>query len=337
MSGVMLLCALFSGCGKAKQRYETRYLDLFDTVTQVVVYAESQEQAQQDFDGIYRQLRFYHEQFDIYHEYSGMANLKTVNGNAGQRPVAVDDCILDLLEQAKALHDLTDGRVNVAMGSVLSLWHTSRTLGMADPAQAALPQMAQLQEANQHTDIHDLILDRQQKTVAFADPKLRLDVGAIAKGYAAEQVTTWAAEQGMESLLISIGGNVQALGGRADGKPWQAAVQAPDGNGLLLYRINVNDNSLVTSGSYQRYFTVGGRAYHHIIDPSTLMPAEGLISVSVLCPDAALADGLSTALFCMPLQEGLALAESLENVEALFITSDGEERCTSGFLSYSVE
>lgn len=333
----MLLCQAGGlGCAKQPTRYETSFLDVFDTVTQVVLYADSQRAAQARFSAIHEELKTYHQLFDIYHNYPGIKNLKSINDAAGKAPVVVDAAILELVRLAKQTYALSDGRMNIAMGSVLSIWHDCREQGIADPEHAALPSMTLLTQAAAHTDISRVVVDEMAQTVYLTDPQLRLDVGGIAKGYAVELVAATAKADGVESLLISVGGNVRTIGVRGDGKPWKAAVQSPDEEGLL-YTLNVSDMSLVTSGDYQRYYTVDGKNYHHIIDPQTRMPADYFSSVSVLCADSAMADALSTALFCMPLAQGQALIKTLPDTEAFWIAPDGAEAFSDGFLSYVVQ
>jgi len=333
----MLLCqAGVFGCAKRPGRYETSFIDVFDTVTQVVLYADSQRAAQARFAAIHEELKAYHQLFDIYHTYRGMNNLKSINDAAGTAPVVVDAAIIELVRLAKEMHALSDGRMNIAMGSVLSIWHDCREQGIAHPEHSALPSMEELDQAAAHTDISRVLVDELAQTVYLSDPELRLDVGGIAKGYAVERVAASAKADGVESLLISVGGNVRTIGVRGDGKPWRAAIQSPDGDGVL-YTLNVSDNSLVTSGDYQRYYTVDGQNYHHIIDPKTRMPADYFSSVSVLCEDSAMADALSTALFCMPLAEGQALIKTLPDTEAFWIIPDGTEAFSDGFLTYVVE
>ena len=220
------------------------------------------------------------------------------------------------------------------MGSVLSLWHEAREAGINDPEHAALPDRAALEEATLHTDFSSVIIDEAASTVQITDPETRLDVGAIAKGYAVEQVC----RQAPAGLLVSVGGNVRATGPKADGQPWVVGVQSPDGDGEeFLHTLELSQGSVVTSGDYQRYYTVDGVRYHHIIDPDTLWPADYFTAVTILCPDSGLADCLSTGVFCMPLEEGMALIESLDGVEALWCTKDGQVVTSSGFAQYQIE
>lgn len=329
---VLLLCTLLCGCAAApagqedgQKRYEASFLTLFDTVTTLVGYADSQEDFSRQAQAIQDALLEYHQLYDIYNDYDGVNNLKTVNDNAGVAPVAVDDKIVDMLLFCRDLYEDTDGRVNVAMGSVLRLWHDAREAGIEDPENAALPDAAALQEAAAHTSWDNVVIDEAAGTVYLADPDMSLDVGAIAKGYALEQVC----ESAPSGMLISVGGNVRATGPKADGSPWVVGVENPDG-GDFLHTLYVEDTSVVTSGDYQRYYLVDGKRYHHIIDPDTLYPATQWRAVSILCGDSGIADGLSTALFTLSQEEGQKLLDQFD-AEALWMTQDGELLYSPGF------
>ena len=329
---LLLLCALLlSGCTgvgepEAKQ-YTATFLTLFDTVTTIVGRAESEEAHMAASQAIHDELLVYHQLFDIYNDYEGLNNLKTVNDNAGLSPVVVDRAIIDLLLDCKAYYELTGGLVNVAMGSVLQLWHEARNDGLEDIANAYLPDWEALEAAAEHVSIDAIVIDEAASTVYISDPAVRLDVGAIAKGWSAQR----AAENAPGGLLISVGGNVCATGAKDEnGTPWRVGVQDPDGGEDYLHVLNVTGGSVVTSGDYQRCYLVDGKIYHHIIDPATLYPSEYWRSVTIVCADSGLADALSTALFLLPLEEGMALAESC-GAEAMWVDAAGEKYYSPGF------
>ncbi len=318
------------------KRYQAEFLSLFDTVTTVVGFAPDKRAFTALVEEVRDKLREYNDLYDIYHEYDGLNNLKTVNDNAGIRPVRVDARILDLLEFAREAYEATGGAVNIAMGAVLSIWHEYRENGIDNPAEAALPPMEALKRASRHTDMADVVLDRQASTVYLKDPDMRLDVGAVAKGYAVEQTALYFEGRGVKNLLLSVGGNIRAIGGKitASGQeaPWAVGIRNPNKESAEdLTTVAVWGGSLVTSGGYERYYTVDGRRYHHIIDPQTLMPNECYQSISILCRDSGLADALSTAVFNMPLEAGKAYIESLPDTEALWVLADGTVTATSGF------
>ena len=330
VSLLLILACLLCGCAPAanpaQKQYTATFLTLFDTVTSIVGPGETEEAFRAKAQKLHDALLKYHQLFDIYQEYEGITNLKTLNDRAGLAPVQVDAAIIDLLLDCKHYYALTNGRVNVAMGSVLSLWHEARTEGIRDPANAALPDPEALAQAAQHTDLDAVLIDEATSTVQITDPQLRLDVGAIAKGWATQRV----AESAPTGLLISVGGNVCATGPKtADGTPWVIGIQNPEGGGNL-HTVYLSTGCVVTSGDYQRTYTVDGKPYHHIIDPDTQSPSRLWRSVTVVCEDSALADALSTALFLLPLEEGTALLRQCGG-EAFWIDPDGEEAMTPGF------
>ena len=319
---------LLSGCGTEMQRYEATYWDVFDTVTTVTGYAAGQAEFDAAAREIHDALLEYHRLYNIYESYDGLRNLKTVNDQAGIGPVPVDTRILSLLQFAQTAWTETGGRVNAAMGSVLALWHDAREQALEDPDRAALPDRSALEEAALHTDLSALELDLEAGTAFLTDPHMALDVGALAKGYAVEQVAAAAPDH----FLISVGGNVCATGPKPDGTPWTVAVENPDG-GDFLKLLYAEDRSVVTSGDYQRYFELDGVRYHHIIDPDTLEPAAYWRSVTVVAESSAAADCLSTALFTLPQAEGQQLLDQW-GAEALWIGRDGAQVMSPGFSAY---
>ena len=343
ISILLLICLvsislLFPSCAKKKDKFTKHSLDYFDTATTITGYENTQE----DFDVVSGEilslLGEYHKLFTVYNRFDGMENLCTINElqNGVHRTVTVDSRIIDMLLYAKEMYELTDGKLNIAMGSVLSIWHDYRTAGLDEPWAAELPPMELLNEAAEHTDIENLIIDAENSTVFISDPAMKLDVGAIAKGYAVEMVARSLEERGISGYVINVGGNVRTVGFKSDGEKWTAGIENPNTESEEAYvaYLSLAGESVVTSGSYQRYYMVGDKSYHHIIDSETLMPAEGYLSVSVVCKNSGQGDALSTALFCMSFEEGYALVESLPDVEALWIMDDETRHTSSGFEEY---
>lgn len=335
---LMLMIFIFVtsvACGTTQEnelkRYQATFLELFDTVTTIVGYADSQEEFQEIVENFKSQLEEYHQLFDIYNEYEGMNNLKTINDHAGQEAVPVDEKLIDLLLFCREMYENTDGKVNVAMGSVLSLWHDARAIALEDPSKASIPDMEALEEAAKHMDFSEIIIDTQANTIQIPDPQMRLDVGAIAKGYATQQVC----KQMPAGLLVSVGGNVKATGAKpVDASAWTVGIQDPDGSSNeYIERVSIEDLSVVSSGDYQRYFTVNGIRYHHIIDPQTLYPATSWRAITILCEDSGIADGLSTALFLMNQEDGERLLK-LYNAKALWIDENKAIQYSEGFSDY---
>ena len=330
-----------TSCGLHKpKKYQASFLVLFNTVTEIVAYSDSEEEFKEFSQLIYDNLKEYHELYDKYDLYEGINNIKTINDNAGISPVKVDQRIIDLLLFSKEMYQLTDGTVNIALGPVLEIWHDYRTAGIDDPANATLPPMEDLIGANAYTDIDKLIIDEENSSVYLPEEHMSLDVGAIAKGYATEQVARIAMEHGYSDFLLSVGGNTRAVGTKGKDKElWSVGIQNPDKTSekTSIHTMALTDMSLVASGNYERYYTVNGKIYHHIIDPETLMPSEYFTAVSILCEDSGRADALSTAIYNMPYEKGKAFIESLPDTEAMWILPDGEIRYSSHFKDYIKE
>ena len=321
----MLLCGC-TGAGETQKQYSATFLTVFDTVTTIVGRDASEAAFTEKAQAIHDELLVYHQLFDIYNVYEGLNNLKTVNDHPGEA-VTVDQTIIDLLVDCKRYYELTGGRVNAALGSVLYLWHEAREDGLNDIANAYLPDSEALAEAAKHTSWDSIVIDDEHNTVTITDPQLRLDVGAIAKGWSVQRV----AENAPEGLLISVGGNVCATGPKDEsGTPWVVGVQDPDGGENYLHTLYLTKGSMVTSGDYQRAYMVGGEMYHHIIDPDTLYPGTLWRAVTVVCPDSGLADALSTALFLLPMEEGQKLLTQCEST-AMWVDADGNMYYSTGF------
>lgn len=310
-------------------------MDYFDTVITITGYENSKE----DFDAISNemltQLGEYHRLYSIYHRYDGIENLCSINElvDGSHKTVTVDRRIIDMLLYSKEMYLKTNGIMNIAMGSVLSLWHDYRTIGKDNPEAATLPPIEDLKAAAAHTDIEKLLIDKVNNTVTLTDPQMKLDVGAVAKGYATECVARYFEQKGVTGYVLNVGGNVRTIGSKADGSEWTIGIENPNSSDYFSY-LKLNGQSVVTSGSYQRFYYVDGKPYHHIIHPDTLMPANEYLSVSIICEDSGLGDALSTALFCLPQQEGLKLIESIDNVEAMWVTEDGEKMYSSGWKQF---
>lgn len=328
MISLVLSVILLTGCGvpigsAGQERYQKTFMDVFDTITSVSGYAQSEEDFNSITADIYQQLKKYHQLFDIYNDYDGINNLKTINDQAGISPVVVDARIIELLLECREYYEVSGGKVNVAMGSVLKLWHEARNAGIDNPENAKLPEAAALKEAGQHCSFDTVIIDEANSTVYIEDARQSLDVGAIAKGWATQRVC----ENAPSGLLVSVGGNVCATGPKPERNgSWVVGIQSPDGEaGKYLHTIELdyeNYTCVVTSGDYQRFYTVDGKNYHHLIDSDTLYPAERWKTVSIVCDDSGVADALSTALFLLSKEEGEKL---LENYHACAVWTDLDE------------
>ncbi len=354
--GVSLLLAAVlafgTGCGKLPgggspadtgyTRYSTQFYDTFDTIIQVIGYAETQEEFEGYAGTIHQRFQELSQLYDRFYEYSGVNNIRTINLNAGVAPVEVEPELLEMLSFAKEWCQKTQGRVNIAMGPVLEIWHQYRDQysgqALAADAAGALPSMEALDDANHFSNLDKVIIDREKGTVFLEDKKMALDVGAVAKGYAAQLVADEIYEAGFRSFTISAGGNVITKDPPLDGvrNSWGIGIQdpfadlnKPDSQSLDVAL--VSNRCVVTSGDYRQFYTVGDQLIHHIIDPATLWPANQYRALTVVCEDSGLGDFLSTCLFVMDYDEGRALAEEL-GVGVLWVFPDGRVEVNDNLL-----
>lgn len=323
-------------------RYSTQFYDTFDTIIQVIGYAETQEEFEDYAGTIHQRFQELSQLYDRFYEYSGVNNIRTINLNAGVAPVEVEPELLEMLSFAKEWCQKTQGRVNIAMGPVLEIWHQYRDQysgqALAADAAGALPSMEVLDDANHFSNLDKVIIDREKGTVFLEDEKMALDVGAVAKGYAAQLVADEIYEAGFRSFTISAGGNVITKDPPLDGarNSWGIGIQdpfadlnKPDSQSLDVAL--VANRCVVTSGDYRQFYTVGDQVIHHIIDPATLWPANQYRALTVVCEDSGLGDFLSTCLFVMDYEEGRALAEEL-GVGVLWVFPDGRVEVNDNLL-----
>lgn len=334
LSLCLILAILLSLCS-CNEVKTCEYYEYFNTVSTIQSYRnETDREFERNCAAVNTIISDYHKLFDIYYEYAGINNLATVNKKAGKEPVRVDEMLIDFLLYCKEIYTLTDGETNVMLGAVLKLWHAKRDAANKDPSKASLPTEQELQEASLHTSIDTLVIDRDACTVYISDPAASIDVGAIGKGYAAEKAKEELMRLGATSYVLNLGGNIVCIGAKPNADPWRTVLKDPNNTGEYAMTLFIDDISCVTSGNYERYYTVDGVRYHHLIDKDTLKPSCHFASVTVFANDSALADALSTALFCMSLAEGQRLIEKIGKIDVVWIDTNGNQYMTEGMSNY---
>ena len=273
---------IFSSCTKEEDKQVNEIFDCFDTYSTLTVYGSKEETEPffKEFDEI---LNKYHKLFDIYNSYEDTVNLKTLNDTAKNGEIKVSKELFEALEFGIEMHEKTNGKLNVAIGAVTSIWHEVREKATKTPDDITLPTQSAIEEALTHTNINSVLLNKTDLSVSFTDSKLSLDFGGIAKGYVASLVYERLISLGCTDFLINLGGNVVSAGKKPDGTPWVSAIENPfeeDGVGYNK-TVSLEDETLVTSGSYQRFFIYNGKNYSHIIDSSNGFPPELFSSVTV--------------------------------------------------------
>lgn len=245
-----------------------------------------------------------------------------INEAAGIKPVRVGTDTLAMLLMAKKYHDLSDGAFDVTIGPVMDLW------GFA-AANPQVPPSHRIVESLALVDNESFIVNIQEQTVYLQRVGMKLDLGALAKGYATEKALQALEKCGIKKALIDAGGNIRVLGTNARKTPWRIGIKDPRKGDAMVAVVALEDASAVTSGDYYRYFEVNGKRYHHILDPRSGYPANENMTVTVVTRDAGLADVLSTTLFVLKGEEALALAEKL-GVELFLVNAEGRIFHTPG-------
>lgn len=322
LAGAISLCSIAGGCAPTHAQGDTSISKtgfFLDTIVTIKLFGTEDETLIDDC-------------FQLTREYENLLS-RTIEGSdvwninhSGGKPVEVSEETSLLLQTALEYCELSGGQFDITIAPVVSLWNFN-----ADDQAAAIPDEAPLAEALSHVDYHTIALDGT--TVTLQDPEASIDLGGIAKGFIADRIKELLTSKGIESALIDLGGNMLTVGRKPNGNTWNIGIRKPFSElGELAATVRVDDLSVVTSGTYERYFELDGTLYHHILDPRNGYPVNnGLTSVTILSEHSMDGDALSTTCFTLGLTDGLALAESLENIEALFITADNEPHYTSGW------
>lgn len=298
--------------------YKKDYPLLFDTYVSFLCYAKSQSEFDKYCDIAEENMEKYNKLFDIYNDYEGINNIKTINDNSGIKAIKVDKEIIELLEYGKRFYSETEGGVNIAFGSVLKIWHRYREEGKE------IPKTEELEEASKHTDINAIEINKEKSEVFVNDSETSIDVGCCAKGYAVEKTAEALKNAGAKDFLINAGGNICAVGKNGNKKGWKIGIEFPKKDSMEIVKtLDIEDKSAVTSGDYQRYYEVDGKRYHHIIDTNTLFPSNICRSATIIGENSAICDMLSTAVFVLPIEKSRILIKKY-NVEAVWIMEDGE-------------
>lgn len=242
---------------------------------------------------------------------------------AGVREMEVSASTAELIREGLAFSDSSAGAFDITVEPLSSLWNFTGD-------EKKVPEEEAIQEAARRVDYRKVSVEGN--TVYFADDDTTIELGAIAKGYIADQVKHYLQSQGVESGLIDLGGNILCIGSRPDGTPFKIGLQKPyyDRKETIAV-LNITDQSVVTSGVYERCFEQDGVNYHHLLDPKTGYPYDnGLLSVTIVSERSVDGDGLSTTCFSLGLEKGMELVDSLENVYGYFITEDYEVHYSQG-------
>lgn len=307
---LLVICAipfLLSGCNFKAQEPISKTGFYFDTVISITIY-DSNDQT------LLEQCFTHCEELEnLLSRTIPTSDISRINSAAGA-PVTVSDTTIELLKQGIYYGKLTDGAFDITVAPLSDVWNFKENTGI-------LPTEHAITEALSHVSYKTIQIDGN--TVTLADPEAAIDLGGVAKGYIADVLKEFLKSKGVKSALIDLGGNIVTLGTKPDGTAFQIGIKKPFDTKEVITSVSASDLSVVTSGSYERYFEVENVKYHHILDTKSGYPSStGLLSVTILSKKSIEGDALSTSCFALGLEKGRSLIDSLEGIDAIFITED---------------
>lgn len=319
---LLLLCMMFItfsyGCHfPSKSEPMTKTGFYFDTVITITLYNCSEESLLDDCFSIAEK---YEKMFSATLPDSEISKINQAKGS----PVTVSDETIALLKKGLEYCELSNGGFDITIGKLSSLWN------FTDNKEGSLPDPDAI--ANAVSTVNYKNIHISENSVTLSNPETEIDFGGIAKGYIADQMKAYLNENGITSGTINLGGNVLCLGSKSDASNYRIGIQRPfDTQGTAAAVVEVQGETVVSSGIYERYFERDGTIYHHILNPDTGYPYENqLLGVTIICPNSVDGDGLSTTCFSLGLEDGMDFIETLKDTEAVFITKDYKFHCSSG-------
>ena len=318
---ILILIFTVSSCSKEEQIISNRTFAL-DTLVEIKLYQYAGGRLDDSIiTGAFELISSLEDTLSVHVEGSDVYNLKE---NAGIEATQVSDIAYKVIYDSLKYSELTGGLFDVTAGPLIDLWAIDPPYGHV-PTQNELASVLPLINYKdiEFMDNNNILLKKEGMTV---------NLGAIAKGAIADEVKDYLIDNGVKNAMINLGGNILLVGSKLGGKDFAIGIQDPnDDRGRYLLVVNINDEALVSSGDYERYFEQDGKIYHHILNPETGYPADTNIKqVTIIAPESEMADGLSTSVLLLGLKDGIALVESLDDVEAIFITKDNKIYVTEG-------
>lgn len=320
---LLLILTCFTGCNSqsifSMKTKETKQTEFFlNTVSYITIYNMEEKSATEIINNCFSYCRQYELMLSKTIESSEISKLNNAKGNW----VTVSQDTIDLISLANKYSALSDGKFDCTIAPVTALWDFNSE-------EHIVPNPSDIAEAITHVDYNAIEIDGNK--IRLTDENAAIDLGGIAKGYIGDKAKEYLLEKGVEKAIISLGGNILTIS-PDDDTPFTIGLQRPfDEQGTSYGILEIQNMSVVTSGTYERSFEKDGILYHHILDTKTGMPVNnGLYSVTIIAKESAVADALSTTCFVLGVDEGMKLIEEIPDTEAIFITSDYEAHCSSG-------
>jgi len=303
---------ILTGCSQNFQVKERRVL--MDTCCEISCYGKDKNKSIDAIDAAFKEMERIERIFSRFDEHSEVSK---VNRLAGLEKLKVTEEIFNLTEEAVHYSQISEGAFDITIAPLMELWGSARKHN-------SMPDKDVLEKTLKSVGYKNIGLDYKKLSIKFLNINTKIDFGGIAKGYAIDRAKDILMSKGINNGLINLGGNIFALGSAPGRKNWKIGVYDPRGGSRLLYTFKLTNRAISTSGSYERFFEIGGKRYSHIINPITGEPCQGIISVTVVLESAEEADALSTAIFVMGEERGLSLAKSIKDIEILILKEDGK-------------
>ncbi len=327
--GSILLVALLASCAKKQAEPQSESFFMLGTVCKVTIYDNPTSEA---FSASFARLKEIEDKMSLRNQKSEVSQ---INRQAGKKAVMVSEDTFAVIRKALEIAKLSSGAFDPTVGPLVQAWD----IGGDSPRK---PPQEEIDSLLPLIGYDRVLIDEASSSVFLKDEGMILDLGGIAKGYAADEVARILREHGIGHAIVNLGGNVLTLGNKTDGKPWKIGVQDPEAlRGEYVMILSLVDQTLVTSGPYERFLELDGEVYHHILNTKTGYPVKSdYTSVSIITRNSLLADALSTSLYALGYEDGMALINTLEDVEAIFMTKEKKillsEGLKRGTLTFSV-
>lgn len=312
----VVFSTILSACTGSQTKETSKSDFVLNTFAKITIFCKSDEKI---IDECFDMCRYYESLFSRTEKTSEIYKLNN------REITVVSDETAELISEGLRYSELSGGKFDITIEPLSSLWDFSSD-------SPSVPSQDAIDAAKSHINYQDVTINGN--IVTFENESVRLDLGAIAKGYIADKVRDYLVSQGIESAIINLGGNVECIGGKTDTDGFEVGIQRPFGDDAIA-SVTIADMSVVTSGTYERCFKENGKSYHHILDPNSGYPFEnGLLSVTIIGADSCSCDALSTTCFALGLDDGLELINGMADTYAVFITDDYKLHFSNGAESF---
>ncbi|SDK81226.1 thiamine biosynthesis lipoprotein [Clostridium cochlearium] len=313
---IFSLIFMLAGCGKETVTTKENYL--LDTLIQLKIYGKNSEKAADEA------MKAISDVDEMMSPTKPSSDVVKINNNAGKDFVKINEDTLKVIKTSLEYSKLSKGNFDITVGPLVKLWG----IGTEN---ARVPSKNEIDESLKLINYNNILIDENNKSIKLKYSNEIIDLGGIAKGFAADKAREVLEKQGIKSAYLNLGGNIVTVGNKADGTPWNIGIQDPlSDRGEYFAIIKVSNKSVVSSGTYERFFIKDNKKYHHILNTKTGYPAEsGILSSTIISDKSIDGDALSTITFILGLEKSLELIEKIDGVDAVLVTTDKKVHVTS--------